>query len=816
MQIDSVISKINKQLKSTLLIWYLLIGIVLIGYTYLGFSGYNTLNNAIVKLTEPSPEEALFQKITSGINKMGFISQFGIFSSGSYDLKIYDSVSLETKESLNKLPQIVTLDSASTIVDSLKFYLDQKDLLIKDYSKLKASYNQEAFPDSIIKQVENFLLNPKNSKIKIDFSDLVKVQKNSSTYVNEINEKSTFFKRFKNLFSPGKRKTQISVSQRDSLLRADTVLQVASESFINASGMRKLLIDAKKHNQILQAQLDSQAYHLLINSELLQDKMEKLSEALNEQLSHRINETKVEAINSANYSVKMLFASVLLAIVLGIGFLFLLFNRISVGKKYQLLFENEQIRATNLARNKEEILANLSHEIKTPIQSILGFSKIVKHKLPTSEKHLANNIEQSTGHLQVLVEDMLDFAALEKRKIVLKPTPFNPSDLFEALKPIYQERANEKGIKLNWQIDISDSLILAGDWVRIRQIVINLLDNAFKFTNQGVVSIIANYSSALEIEISDTGSGISEVAKEKIFQKFERDEKELHSGIAGLGLGLSIVKALLDLMEGTLILESTQGIGSNFKVIIPLPIGKLKEISHHNKSLNIDQSFKILLVDDDPLIRSLMEEVFKPTGINHTFAADGLIAQEMIQKHDFDLVITDWKMPNLDGITLFERFKNVQAKFVIASAGISEEEAKKLKSRGVWGFLPKPFDPNLLLIKVQLAAVSFQAETMGFDLTQVSAFFQEKQELFKYLQEFVQETRIQINELLDNLTYPDQEKLHQLGSRSALLALPANEFLREIENEPELNFIKQWHFENVLNTMLSALKKLEKTLNPVL
>lgn len=810
MKDNSVIARINNQLKGAFLLWYILIGIILFGSAYLGFSGYRTLNTAIVKLTEPSEEEALFQKISNGINKLGVISQFGVFTSGNYDVKIYDSISLETRENLKLFIELVEIDTAERIVDSLIFFLDQKEKLIQSYSSLRADFIKNIFPDSIIRQLEGYLLNPVNSTIKIEFSDLVPVQTNS-TIITDSDEKTTFLKRFKNLFSPSKN-TPLVVSQTDSLVRVDTVLQIAAESFINASGMRDLLVDAKKHNKRLQSKLDSEAYNLLKNSELMQNKLEVLSDALNQQLNLTTTQTKFEARTNANSSIKLLIASVLIAIFFGLIFLYLLFNKISESKKYQLLFEMEQVRATNLARNKEEILANLSHEIKTPIQSILGFSKIVKQKLPASEQHLANNIEQSTGHLQMLVEDMLDFAALEKKKIVLKPTSFKPTNLFDALKPNYQERANSKGIRLNWQMDFPDSLVLMGDWVRIRQIVINLLDNAFKFTNQGVVGIKVSYISELEIEISDTGSGISEQARDKIFQKFERDDKELQSGIAGLGLGLSIVKALLDLMEGSLIMDSTQGVGSNFMVKIPLGYGQETESLLQTNTLKRDQSFKILLVDDDALIRSLLDEVFKPTGLNYTLAADGMIAQELLQNQTFDLVITDWKMPNLDGITLFERFKNSNSKFILSSAGISVEDAKKLKLKGFWGFLPKPYDPKLILANVEMAAVSFQDKTLGYDLTQVSSFFQDQQEVKEYLQTYITETKAQISELKQNIVKTDREQIHQLGSRAAFLVLPEFTFLREIENETELSFFKQWHLENVLNTMISALNKLERRL----
>lgn len=354
---------------------------------------------------------------------------------------------------------------------------------------------------------------------------------------------------------------------------------------------------------------------------------------------------------------------------------------------------------------KDKYLANISHEIRTPMTSILGYISLMQQTELTDEQFLYSNAVKSAGtNMLNIINDLLDVSKIEQGRLQLNIKKFAVRDLCNSVLIMMRQLIEEKDINLDFKIDDSIPEYLEGDPVRITQIIVNLLSNAIKFTEKGTVNLSLtlldtsdNDHHLIQIAVKDTGIGIEPEKINLIFDRFTQATGDISRTYGGAGLGLSIVKNIVDLANGQIIVKSTPGVGSEFKVTMMFKEVEMEELHQRKSKVKLMSSFKvnILVAEDNPLNQKLVKTILDRLGVNTVIASDGQRAYEILcEGHQFDLILMDIQMPKMDGYTLTEVIRkelNLQVPIVAMTAHALEGEKDRCLKSGMSGFLSKPF-----------------------------------------------------------------------------------------------------------------------------
>ena len=376
-------------------------------------------------------------------------------------------------------------------------------------------------------------------------------------------------------------------------------------------------------------------------------------------------------------------------------------------------------RAEQSEKFKQQFLANMSHEIRTPMNSVIGLTNLlIKTKLDVQQQKYLNVIKKSSENLLVIINDILDLSKIEVGKMDFEKIPFSLEDLADTLYHTLMFKAEEKNLKFKINTASTVPKIIVGDPTRLNQILINIAGNAIKFTEKGGVTIdITELNrqgnvSMLQFSISDTGIGISEENIGKIFESFSQASSDTTRKFGGTGLGLTISKQLVELQGGNIHVKSEIGKGTSFIFKIPYPVSDEKQINDGKKKIDdIDPELltgiKILLAEDNPFNQMVaidtLGDVIKNLMIE--IAGNGREAVEKVKEGDFDVVLMDIQMPEMDG---FEATKSIRKlvglkstiKIMAMTANVTAEEISKCFESGMNEYISKPFDTQDLINKL--------------------------------------------------------------------------------------------------------------------
>jgi PAS domain S-box-containing protein len=359
------------------------------------------------------------------------------------------------------------------------------------------------------------------------------------------------------------------------------------------------------------------------------------------------------------------------------------------------------------AHAKSEFLANMSHEIRTPLTSIVGFSKLLEDQPELSERSSSYvaRVGNAAKALLAAVNDILDFSKLEARQVVIDRRPLPIAVLCGEIAEILEPQAAAKGLELSChcQADVPRFVLVDGE--RLRQILLNLLGNAVKFTETGSVELRVSSAGPDELlfEVDDTGAGISPAGQARLFQRFSQIDGSTTRVHGGTGLGLAICKGLIEAMQGQIGVESTEGVGSRFWFKIPAPVAAAPDIvSEDALDAAPMPGARVLVVDDNATNRELVLAVLGAFGLELTEAFDGASALEAAQTAPFDLILMDIRMPGMDGREAMRRIRdgggpNADIPILAFTADVAPKNVMALTSAGFDGYLPKPINPAELV-----------------------------------------------------------------------------------------------------------------------
>ena len=362
---------------------------------------------------------------------------------------------------------------------------------------------------------------------------------------------------------------------------------------------------------------------------------------------------------------------------------------------------------------KEQFLANISHEIRTPINGIAGMATLL-NKNPSAEEQITylHAIKSAADNLKVIINDILDLASTESGKLKFEKIGFSLKDLLASLIDIFSVQAKEKGIELKYMLEADADKILIGDPVRLNQILINLISNAIKFTHVGSIRIHVSIEkkdrtkSFVKFVVTDTGIGVPKEKLSTIFESFGQADASVTRKYGGTGLGLTIVKQLVKLQHGSISLKSKEDEGSSFSVIIPYELGKPGDIADTSAQAKKSDSYRdslknlsVLLVEDNDINRLYASSILKSLECKLETAENGYVAIEKLKSGVFHVVLMDIQMPVMDG---FEATKAIrsgdppksQIPIIALTANATRNDIEKCLAAGMNDCIAKPFTPE--------------------------------------------------------------------------------------------------------------------------
>ena len=479
-------------------------------------------------------------------------------------------------------------------------------------------------------------------------------------------------------------------------------------------------------------------------------------------------------------------------------------------------------------------MLSISHDMKAPLGSTIGYIELMNSTtLNERQRYYLQNMQKSSEEILQLISNILENEQLTKGVFELNLIPFSIKELFDDIHNSFLPIAEKKGVKLHYKCLFDMDSKFIGDPLRIKQIVNNLLSNAFKFTDTGEISLLVENTNApqnyqnVKIVVKDSGLGIPKSSQALIFEEFSRIKNKGKENIEGVGLGLSIVKKLVDLQKGRIELKSKSGEGSEFTIYLPLE----KQKSDLNIKTTRTEPIRALVVDDDETQLILISEILKKAETDVTTSTSADSALKQLESHTFDIVFTDIQMPDINGFDFVKQIRNSTIKKVYeipiialsARADISDEE---MKQRGFTSFLTKPYSAQKLIqtlntyLSISQSLSSHTTTNEGNNNYQNLLSFAcgDKEAEIEILTSFVKESKKGIDELLEKCNDKEFDRCKEIAHKLRPLFLSIEESIIA-SNLGKLEVSDNWEdaecidIKDTIEEALAALEKAEQYLN---
>ncbi|HEX7584130.1 MAG TPA: hybrid sensor histidine kinase/response regulator [Prolixibacteraceae bacterium] len=617
-----------------------------------------------------------------------------------YYLKLMDTISLQ----IDTLALMVNNPTQQMHTDSIKKLLQVKKQNLKELDAIKKRNSSTVRYEKAIEKL---------SSVKDSIDEPLKVYKNiitdrDSVYLKQ--KKKKFFERLVNVFA--------AQNKTDSNLHVRTIQKVQIDSLVGtvnpadtiAGFLLAIMTEIRDENLAVETRLKQKEREILANDLTITFQLrEMLSNIEKEELNNSFQEVQAQQnrLVRATWMIILVGSFALVTIII---FLVNILKDITKSQHYRQSLEKAKAYSESLLKSKEQFMLSLTHDLKSPLSSIIGFAGLMERDDGVSSRNqkYLQNINKASGYILKLINNLLDLARLDTGKMSIERLPFNLKPLIDDIVEGFRPQAQAKNINLQLQSDVLPSSFYISDPVRITQIVSNLISNALKFTEDGnvtvKVSVVGSFGKAdrIRIDVIDTGIGISEENIQLIFEEFAR-VTTTKKQYEGTGLGLTITQKIIKLLQGTINLESKTGEGSRFTIVLPLeksaqlPNNTPIIINEKSRSEKVNiAGKKVWIIDDDETLLDMTSIVLKSAGMEvHSFS-DPLKAIQSFTKGCADLLITDIQMPVINGVELLKQIQEKNGG-KITSIAISGMNAVQNDFAGFSAFIQKPFHPQTLI-----------------------------------------------------------------------------------------------------------------------
>jgi len=768
----------------------LIIAIAVIASGYMAWKSLSEIVGSIHQETIPDSRLYLLKDINSDLAAIENNVRLYILTDNESNVEANDSLQRDITEKTSELYKYTPPQHPSrALVDSFRFLTISKVKLWNGVLKLhQISKNQESEFNEIYEQLEEprfdtlITVTEKKSILRRIFGT-VKTLKDTSVQKRKIQQDEI--------------REQIDLLQQKINSREEKVDLLESEL------IRRNVLLTQRINELVTLEERNEAAGLIQKSE--------------------------EASRLAKITYNRLAGFLLAAVILLLLVIYILYNYLKKRRAYEKGLQSARKEAENLANAKEQFAANVSHEMRTPANAIFGLAEqLLKRKNNDNIDEQIAVLSKSANHLNQIINDTLDFTKIKSGKIRIENIHFSPKKLFNEIYIIEKFQADQKSIVLSFELEENLPAALIGDPLRLRQILLNIIGNAIKFTEQGEVTINVKSTKAegkmveLKMKISDTGIGISENDQQIIFNEFVQAENSAGKKYRGTGLGLAIVKKLVELQGGTINLDSQPGIGTTFNITMQFPEGDEKLIEEDKTFSQIIpekiRSLRILIADDEEYNRFVFKSIFNKWKLGFAEVNNG---QEVVLEAlngEFDIVLMDVRMPKKNGIDAAKEIleRKPETKIIAITATENKEEKQKCMEAGMVGFLSKPFSEDQLLAVIQSATDGDNKNTQKPAV--ISALEKLAGNDKKFLQEmitlFIHSTEKGINEISEAIHKKDWRNVSDVAHKIAPQCRQSgNQALYETFKELEKEALKELANSKRLEKLFGKIEKIISDIN---
>lgn len=740
-------------------------------------------------------------------------ANLALLSLSEEDLDLYFRKNDSLYRKIDQLKKISTSQLQIQQLDSITALLNEKKENVEQLRSIKIETNEDTSLDAILQQFRN--LESDMGKFSVD------------TYIKNPSKMS---KReiaiFKGFIEYSNQKLKDTGMVRASMI--DSVLTTS----------KYIVTSAKRTAARLKESLLEKESQLIKNELTISNRLRRIIADFDNEITINAYTTEQLAYAKQKRTTTVLrYAGIAGSIVI-LLFSYLLITDFFKSERLKNKLRKEKQFSDALLRSREQLLSTVSHDLKTPLNTIVGYTELFQSTAPTDkQEYYLEQISTSADYVTGLVNDLLDFSKLDAGKLPLEHIPFSLEDLVTQTVTAAKETHKKEHVHIQLSIDpVLEGCAFKSDPLRIRQIVNNLVGNAIKFTQEGSVAVQVsslkkkNNITHIQIAVKDTGIGISEEKQQLIFNEFTQAEDDTSRQFGGSGLGLTISKKLAELLGGSLKVKSKIGKGSTFTVLLPLEASQLNLSKKRSKNLQSNGELKALVIDDDPALLGLLKEMLAALSIESKGISNFSTIENSTQEN-YDFVLTDIQMPSVSGFEILKKMQvenaaNYNKQPVIAMSGNREIAEHIYREKGFVALLQKPFLKNQLaevlheIFPSKIAEANTKSvKTTGeskkealFNLAMLKSFFSSEKALRDILETYFIQTQQDYSELQQGIREKNLDTLHSIGHKMLTMArqLEAKRvipLLEQFENFPANSWetAQAEHLSNQLKHELDAL-----------
>lgn len=787
-------------------------------------SAFDRINGVVEELAKPNERLTALNQLQLGMSRMNdFYRVEALQNRFKPSAAYYEKVD----QILEQVTQLKTFFESDSVqirrLNQVDSVFRQRNTLFEKYLKMRYNYLHNGLVD---KQFEELANQVDHENLKVD-TNVVTSEKETTTYTyynpvvrpeqSQKEEKKRLFRRKKP--EPVVETKPYVVVEKNLNVHVDT-LAVSKKKDSILENIRLSLDQVETQRNSGRQFLQKQELILIESNEILFNRVldlisqveheERLSTETSAKRSIGIARETI-AFTKVLTGLFILIASVLIGFIIG---------DISRFNRYRKQLEASRAEAEFHSHAKQRFLSNMSHEIRTPLQAIIGYSELMTRE-SAYDKEKVEAISKSSEHLLQVVNEILDYSRIISNKFIIDNKPFIVQDVLKEVSSLAKLQCEQKGIEWSFQLDsFSESeVVVNSDAFRIKQVLINVLSNAVKFTSKGGVSMKVNLKEQgsgilVSIQISDTGIGMDKNDLGRVFQQFER-AKNVET-VTGTGLGLSIVKELVDLLKGKVRVESVPGKGTSFYLDFRFRKEEHAEITLvEDLEAPIDLDGVIWVVDDDPFILKLCGQLLKKRELNYRCFDSPREVLETEWDERVKLIFIDMRMPGMSGIELCERLRQQSSHpvhIVALTAQVLPEDTSLFLERGFDAIVSKPFKSHEFYLSI---LELLREEQMKFDFSTLREMIPDESDFEEIKRQFVSDSEQDLALIKTALDKKNEKQLvlvvHRLAGRFGQMGSKYfGNKLRAIETQ-----LKNGITDEILGEILQLIPDLETLIRTI-